>query len=236
MPLAKNLTRFAALAGVATIAACAPEIEGRLYMQDIGEVAETGKPVIIPAQLRIPESSEDDCNKGLAELAAKLGEITPLSDQGECVEVDNNQYSQFTMDLPMVTAGSTLDATYLAQLTIAKLDGPEGQGITLNLGMNRTLADVQDAIGRGEDSGFTMAQGDKEQPKFIFTFENDGRDPVSLMPNFVFVDDEPGLPGTGLVSLDRRDSVKIKFSDVISAYVANAQDFTFATIYPGTEK
>jgi hypothetical protein len=235
MLLTRNLARITALAGVALIAACAPEIEGRLYLQDIEEVASSGKPVIIPAQLRIPESSEDDCNKGLAELATKLAEITPLSDQGECVDVDNNQFSQFTMDLPIVTAESKLDATYLAQLTLAKVDGPAGSGISLNLGMNRSLKDVQDALGRGEDSGFTMNQSDKEQPKFIFTFENDGRDPVGLMPNFVFVDDEPGLPDAAKpISLDRRNSVKIIFSDVISAYVAKANSFAFATIYLGS--
>ncbi len=234
MSFAKTVFRLGALSGVALIVACAPEIEGRFYMQDIQDVAESGTPVIVPAQLRIPESSKDDCEKGLTDLALKLQNITPISDQGECVEVDNNQFSQFSLDLPIVTADSTLDKDYLVILTVDGGDGSPGTGITLNLKMNRTLEDVQNAIGRGEDSGIRLSSSEKEHPKFIFTFENDGHDPVGLMPDYVFLDDEPGLPDIKYaVSLDRRESVVITFSDVVAAHIAQARDFTFATVYPG---
>ncbi len=229
----KPVIGLAGLAGIALIAACAPEIEGRLYMLDIAEVARSGAPIIVPAELRIPESSEEECKKGLAKLAEKLKAITPLSNEGECVEVDNNQFSQFAMDLPLVTATSELDTSYLAVLTTARIEGPTGPGITLNFRMNRTLTEVQEAIGRGKNAGFSVTSGDEEQPKFIFTVENDMRDSVRLTPNYVFVDDKPGLPDReDAINLDRRESVKITFSDVIAAYIAEAKDFTFATVYP----
>lgn len=228
------LTRLTGLAGIALIAACAPELEGRLYMLDIAEVAETGETLTIPASLRIPESTEEECNKGLEELGRKLADITPVSGDGECVDVNNSQYSQFTIDLPIVRADAALEGSYLAVLTIAETSDDLGPGLTLTLGMSRSLEDVQDAIGRGEGNGFTLSADDREQPRFIFTFENDSRDPVALMPNFVFVNDAPGLPGAAEpLMLERRESVEIVFSDVMAAHIAAANAFAFATVYPG---
>ena len=228
--------RIAALGGVALIAACAPEFEGRLYMQDIVDVAASGETLIVPADLRIPESTEEECNKGLADLALKLGAITPLADDGECVEVDNSQFSQFTLDLPIATGSDGIDGDYLAELYVVGTGGPNAPGYELTLKLNRTLEDVQDAIGRGENSGFSVSTGDQDQPKFVFTFENDGRDPVTLKPNYVFLDDAPGLPDQAhTITLARRESVKIRFSDVVSAYVADANSFAFATVFAAAD-
>ena len=218
-----------ALAGLSLLAACAPEFEGRLYMQDVLDVAETGETVIVPAQLRIPEGSEKSCTDGLERLAGKLGDLTPLTDQGTCVEIDNSFFSQFTVDLPMVRNGVVPEQTYLAIVTVEPT--AEGTGYGLNFRLTSTLAEVQTAIGRGENTSFDLAWNADEQPKFTFTFENDGRDPATLTPNFVFVDDKPGLPdATHSVALDRRQSVIIRFSDVVAAHVSGANDFTFATV------
>ncbi|MBU1176519.1 MAG: hypothetical protein KKH72_14035 [Alphaproteobacteria bacterium] len=225
--------RFVGLAGIALIAACAPELEGRLYMQDVAEVAASGQTLVVPASLRIPESTAEECAKGLADLALKLGEITPISGEGECVELNNSQFSQFTVDLPLVTETGELAGAYLAVLTVTPITDDLGPGLALSLRMNRSLEDVQDAIGRGENSGFSISPDDKEQPRFIFAFENDSRDPVTLTPNFVFVNDAPGLPGVGdPIVLDRRQSAEIVFSDVVAAHVAAANAFTFAVVHP----
>ena len=228
MPASANLVRLAALGSVAFIAACAPEIEGRIYMLDVADVAKSGEAMIVPALLRIPETSEEECDKGLADLAKALGEITPLSDEGECVEVDNNQFSQFTLDLPIATDSASISGSYLAELLVTPGDGAQ---TVLSFKLNRTLEDVQDAIGRGESSGFSVSSSEQEQPKFIFTFENDGRNPVALTPNFVFLDDAPGLPDDAhTMVLERRDRVTIRFSDVVSAHIAKANSFAFATL------
>ena len=231
--LKSSLRLAAGLAGIVLIAACAPEIEGRLYLADIDEAAKGSDSVIITADLRIPESSEDECNKGLERLAAKLKAITPLADDGTCVEVDNNQFSQFAIDLPLAAEGVSLDTAYLAEMRVSPVSDAMGDGMALTLTMNRTLTDVQDAIGRGKDAGISITAGSDEQPKFVFTIENDLRDPVRLVANYVFVDDEPYLPGANEpITLNRRDSVEIRFSDVVAAHIAEAHGFSFATIYP----
>ncbi len=231
--LTTSLRLAAGVAGIALIAACAPEIEGRLYLADIDEVANGGDVIVMSADLRIPESSEDDCNDGLEKLAAKLGEITPLADDGACVEVDNNQFSQFAIDLPLLAEGASLDTAYLAEMRVSAVSDAMGDGTALTLIMNRTLTDVQDAIGRGKDAGMSITSGEDEQPKFIFTLENDMRDPIRLMANYAFIDDAPSLPGASSpITLDRRESVKIRFSDVVAAHIAEANGFAFATIYP----
>lgn len=228
--------RIAALGGAALIAACAPEIEGRLYMQDIVDVVSSGEMLVVPADLRIPESTEEECTKGLADLALKLGAITPLADTGTCVEVDNNQFSEFSLDLPIATSNAAVEDGYLAELRVAETGGPAAPAYELTLKLNRTLEDVQDAIGRSETSGFSVSTGDQDQPKFVFTFENDGHDPVALKPNYVFLDDAPGLPDDAhTVTLARRESVKIRFSDVVSAHIADANSFAFATVFTAAD-
>lgn len=231
--LATSLRLAVGVVGITLIAACAPEIEGRLNLADIVEVAGGGDPIIMSADLRIPESSEDDCNKGLEGLAEKLRAITPLADDGACVEVDNNQFSQFAIDLPLIAEGAGLDTVYLAEMRISGIVDAMGDGMALTLAMNRTLADVQDAIGRGKDAGLSITASEDEEPLFIFTIENDIRDPVRLVANYVFVDDEPNLPGASSpITLDRRDAVRIRFSDVVAAHIADAHEFSFVTIYP----
>lgn len=227
-----KLTRFAPL-GLIVLAACAPEVEADLYLQDFVEVADTGKTITVDARLRIPENTEDSCKEGVAELAGKLAAFTPLSDQGTCVEVDNNQFSEFTMEMPILPEG-TEDAGHLVVMHVARTEDDMGAGLALSVTLNRSMAEVQEAIGRSESSGFTISTGDNDQPKFIFNFQNDTRETAGLLPNYVFVDDEPGLPIAGnMVNLDRRDDVKIVLADVVAAHVAKANSYTFATVYPG---
>lgn len=231
-----KLAYFAPL-GLLALAACAPEIEANLYLQDIVEVADTGNGITIDAKLRIPENSEDSCKEGLAELTAKLATITPLKDEGECVASDGNQFSQFTLEMPVLPAG-TDDSTHLAVVHVARADGALGAGLALSLTLTRSLTEVQKALGREDTSGSSVSLGPiasgNDQPKFIFEFQNDTRDTAKLVPNYLFVDDKPGLPiDDDAQSLDRREEVKLVFADVVAAYLAEANTYTFATVYPG---
>jgi len=225
----RNMAPLALLA----LAACAPEVEGRLYLQDILEAVEGKEAVIVPVSLRIPESSEDECKTGLAALGESLAAITPVRGVGSCVESGGNQFSQFDLDMPLLGEGVADDGVHLFTLHVLPTTFNSDQAIILALELRDPIAEVQEAIGRGESGGFSVGGNDDEEPKFIFHFENDTRDPVGLMPNHVFVDGKPGLPmHEHSVSLDRRGSVTIKFSDVVSAYVKNANAYEFATIYP----
>ena len=150
----KQLFRLAALAGIAAIAACAPEIEGRLYLQDILEVADTNTPV---------DRSRRSCAfpKARRTSARRAWPISPPSSsrsprsqgEGACVEVDNNQFSQFDMDLPIVPPGATLDVGLSGGADRRQRRRRDRTGRRAQLGLSRALADVQDAIGRGADSG-----------------------------------------------------------------------------------
>lgn len=231
MTYSKFIARAGAGFALLLIAACAPEIEGRLYMRDIQDVIAHNEVLIVPAELRIPEMGEDKCDEGLANLTLKLGDITPISDTGKCIEIDNSWFSQFTLDLPIATNSDALEGAYLAEIIAARADTSPNAAIALTFTLNRALEDVQQAIGRGPDSGFNASADEDEYPRFIFTFENDASDPITIMPNYVFIDGEPGLPGIGEpISLARRESVMITFSDVVSAHIANAGSFTFAKV------
>lgn len=227
----KSGLRLAAVSAVALLAAgCAPEIETRLYMQDLLDALQAEAPLLVPATLRIPESSNDACLEELPVLVEQLTAITPLRDEGTCIEHDGSDFAVFTIDLPILHRGADTETDYLITVEIAEVEDGIGAGIALQLSLNQSVASVAEQLDR-EGSSPDDKTG---YPQITIAIDNDSRDPIGVMPNYVFVDGLPALPGMeSAVSLDRRASVEITFSDVVAGHVAQGRSALFATVYPG---
>ena len=69
---------------------------------------------------------------------------------------------------------------------------------------------------------------------FLLTLNNDTSESMDVTVNHVFLDGKSSLESDNMVSLDRRDTVKIQFSDVASSFVEQGNSYWFATVGPAS--
>jgi hypothetical protein len=218
-----NIKAIAALLALPLLAACAPQVESTIYLADVQKVIEDGKALETPALIRIPQSGEEDCKKGLDALIEKFKALAPTTGKGQCISKDGDQLAEIETVVQIVTADSTYDAANLFALEAGK---PDADGrISLSLHVLKPIDEIVKALAP-EDAPST----DFTPTKFIVRINNDGRDAIDLQPGEVFVDGEPHLMAGDPVSLQRRGEVEIRFSDVASAFAEKGNSYTFATI------
>jgi hypothetical protein len=215
---------IAATAAVLLLGACAPEVESSIYASDIEKVMQGKGALATPAVLRIPQSGEEECNKGLEALIANLEKLAPVTGKGKCIEQDGDQLAEIETSMVIARAGADVPEPNLFVLEVTE----QGSGSALTFRLLKPIDDIVKALAANSDE----LQADFDPARFIFTLENDGEDPWELLPNNVFVDGEPGLPELGPVTLERRKSVEIKLSDVASVHVERANGYTFASVGP----
>lgn len=220
--------KFAAvLLALPLLAACAPEIESSIYMQDVAKVASTGESLSVPAVLRVPQSSEEACLKGLAALIEKFKELAPVTSEGKCVEKNTgsstDQLAEIDTQMVIALPDGGFDAKNLFVLVVEPTDETS---YNLSFQLLKPIAEIVKLL--AADSNELTA--DFDPANFIFSLENDMEGDIQLLPNTIFVDGEPGLPELGPRSLARRDHVELVFSDVASAYVEKANSYRFATV------
>lgn len=217
-----RISVLAAGAALVLLAGCAPEIESGIYVSDVQKVIEGAGPVATPALLRVPQASEDDCKKGLANLIENLKALAPATGKGKCMEQNGDQLAEIETSMILVREGEEAPQPNLFVLEVGEL----GSGSSLTFRLLKPITEITEALAANSDE----MQVDFDPAKFIFRIENDAQGAYELWPNHVFVDGEPGLPDGGPISLDRRNSVEIRFSDVASVYVERANAYGFASI------
>jgi len=219
-----NAKTVAALVALPLLAACAPEIESTVYVQDVITVASEQESLSVPALLRIPQSSEESCLKGLPRLIENLKALAPVSGKGKCVEQEGDQLAEIETQMVITTAGVTFDPK---NLFVLETGVPNGDGsLSLEFRLTRTLDEIVKALAANSDE----LQADFDPARFIISVSNDSDGSVRLAGNHVFVDGEPHLLETEPLMLERRKSVEIVFSDVASEYVSAAKPYRFATV------
>lgn len=220
----------AALALPVLLAACAPEVESTIYLADIVKAAESGEAVSVPAVLRVPQGGEEDCKKGLNDLIAKLGTLAPVTGKGQCISKDQHgqgtQLAEIETELQVVAAGGDVADPNLFVLEVATTD--DGR-YDLTLKMLDHIDTVIKAL-----NAENAASVEFDPSFFLLTLNNDTSESMDIAVNHVFVDGKSSLEGEGTVSLDRRDTVKIQFSDVASSFVEQGNSYWFATIGPAS--
>ena len=220
----------AALALPVLLAACAPEVESTIYLADIVKAAESGEAVSVPAVLRVPQGGEEDCKKGLNDLITKLGTLAPVTGKGQCISKDQHgqgtQLAEIETELQIVAAGGDVADPNLFVLEVATTD--DGR-YDLTLKMLDHIDTVIKAL-----NAENAASVEFDPSFFLLTLNNDTSESMDIAVNHVFVDGKSSLEGEGTVALDRRDSVKIQFSDVASSFVEQGNSYWFATVGPAS--
>ncbi len=217
-----NLKTFAALAALPLLAACAPEIESAIYVQDVLTVVSGQKAVSVPATLRVPQSGQEDCVKGLPTLIENLKTLAPVTSQGKCIEKDGDQLAEIETEMVITVADAAFDAK---NLFILEVGAPQSDGsLPLRFQLTRTLDEIVEVLAANE------FQTEFDPARFILTVNNDSPGSVTLAGNQVFIDGEPHLPEMEPLTLERRKSVQVVFSDVASEYVSAANPYRFANI------
>ena len=209
------------------LAACAPEVESSIYLDDIATVVKSGEVMSVPALLRIPQSSAEACQKGLDKLIENLRTLAPTTGKGKCIEkstrTSTDQLAEVETVMVIATPGATFDQKNLLLLEVA----PQNETTyDLTFKLLKPIDEIVKVLATNSDE----LQADLDPARFIFILENDGASDVQLLPNHVFVDGTPGLPELGPQTLARRKDAEIVFSDVASAYVEKGNGYRFATV------
>jgi hypothetical protein len=214
---------LAALVALPLLAACAPELETTIYLSDVTRAA-GGEQVEIPALLRIPQTSEDECNKGLDGLIEKLRALSPVTGKGQCITKDGDNLAEVETSAYVIAEDASAPDPALVLIRVGE-DRNTG-GKDLRLVLTKSVPEITTALA----SDLSM-QTDFDPTRFIIELQNDTNAVASIYPDHVFVDGKPGFydPGNP-VSLDRRRSLEIKLSDVASDYVSAAGAYAFASV------
>jgi len=223
-------TLAAALALPVLLAACAPEVESTIYLADIVKAVESGEAVSVPAVLRVPQGGEDECKKGLGDLIEKLKTLAPVTGNGQCISKDQHgqgtQLAEIETELQIVAAGSDVAQPNLFVLEVATTD--DGR-YDLTLKMLEPIDKVITTL-----NAENAASVEFDPSFFLFTLNNDTSESMDVAVNHVFLDGKSSLESDNMVSLDRRDTVKIQFSDVASSFVEQGNSYWFATVGPAS--
>lgn len=224
-----NLKAVAALLALPFLAACAPEIESTVYLADVQAALDKGEAVSIPAVLRIPQSGEDDCKKGLAALVEKLRTLAPVTGKAQCISKDQHgsgtQLAEIETQVQIVPAGK--DAPQPNLFVIEARAGDAG-ATDLSFKMLKPIADVITALTPPDSM-----QTDFDPSFFILHLNNDLSGPAELRLGNVYVDDKPMVAeNLAPITLDRRGDVEIQLSDVASSWLEAGNSYLFATIIP----
>ena len=218
-----NLKAVATLLALPLLAACAPQVESTIYLTDVHKVLEDGQALATPALLRIPQSGEDDCKKGLADLVAKIATLTPVTGKGKCISKDGDQLAEIETSVQIVTPSSAIDPVNLFTLVAGAADA--NGNIPLSFHVLKSLDEIAKAIAPDDHTA-----SDFTPTKFILHINNDGRDAATLTPGEVFADGEPHLAGGDPVTIQRRTEVEIRLSDVAASFTEKGNNYVFATL------
>lgn len=209
------------------LAACAPELESSIYVADVVQAATSGEALSVPALLRVPQSSKEACEQGLARLIENLQTLAPSNGKGKCIEkstsTSTDQLAEIETEMVIASASASFDDKNLLLLEVKQQDETS---YDLSFRLLRPIDEITKVLATNSDE----LQAEFDTARFIFTLNNDSKGSIELLPNHVFVDGQPGLPELGPQTLERRRQVEIVFSDVASSYVEKGNSYRFATV------
>jgi hypothetical protein len=226
-----RLKLLAALSALPLLAACAPEIESTLYLEDVLAALSDSTVKQVPAVLRIPQSSEESCTKGLTALIEKLRPLAPVTGDGKCIEKSGDQLAELETQLNLVPEGVSDDTTSIFFVDIRPAAGAtaDAPSLSLSFRLGMSLDELTNALAADSDE----LTADFDPAQFIFTLNNDveGQN-VDVFPLQVFADRAPAMPGDPPITLGYRDETELVLSNVASEYVSRAKSYEFAIIAP----
>lgn len=220
-----KLKTLAALLVLPLLAACAPEIEATILVNDIEQAVTAGSSKSVPAILRVPQGSSDGCTENLQRLIDNLSTLAPVTGKGQCIEKDGDNLAEIETGMVIAAAGAPVDERSLFVLTATPNE--DDLVYTLTFGLTRTLDEVVKVL--ATDSNEIQAEFDPA--KFIFKLTNDADWAIYVRGQTVFFDGRLALPEMDPPTLQPQSSIEIVFSDVASVHAEAGNAYHFATLY-----
>lgn len=188
------------------LVACNFDISADLYMQDIIDAQELGETLYANATLAVEFSGdEEDRQQIVAILEEELNEVENIREE----EKDYSTYLVVDYKIPLI-AGEELEGIYSHPEVQNNIFTFAVTSNILNIVFNKARFDALDA------SLYDQFYQHLEFENFAMSLylQNDLRTPVDLTFYSVYANNEP-IPYQTTLTLDRRDEIEIKFSDVL---------------------
>jgi hypothetical protein len=212
-----------AVLALALLAACAPQVEATIPISAVSSVTAETKTFDTTLLLRIPQSSERDCNDSLKSVVVTLQTFTPIQGSGRCLDIEGDYFSEVETALAIMPVGGPVPPS---RLFILEVDATAPEGRKLSLRLTRRLEEIAKAI----NANYAEST-DLDPPDVVLHLRNDSAASIALLPNQSFVNGKPMIGGPAeITNVAAEASVSIRLSDVASRYLAEANAYRFATL------
>ena len=203
------------------LAACDFDVTADLYMQDVMDAQELGETLHINGTLSLEFSGDEEKQQQIVEiLQDELNDVKNVREE----ERSYSTYLVVDYKIPLITAEEVEDI-YNHPNVQDNIFTFAVSANTLNVAFNKPRFDRLDTLlydqfyQRLDFEDFTMS----------LRLQNDLREPVSVILYSVYANSVP-VPYSETFTLERRDEVEIKFSDVLRDSVTTLQDIETAGI------
>ncbi len=203
------------------LAACDFDVTADLYMQDIMDAQELDETLYINGTLSLEFSGDEEKQQQIVEiLQDELNDVKNVREE----ERSYSTYLVVDYKIPLITAEEVEDI-YNHPNVQDNIFTFAVSANTLNVAFNKPRFDRLDTLlydqfyQRLDFEDFTMS----------LRLQNDLREPVSVILYSVYANSVP-VPYSETFTLERRDEVEIKFSDVLRDSVTTLQDIETAGI------
>lgn len=197
------------------LAACSFDMTADLYMQDVMDAQELGETLFINGTLSLEFSGDEEERQQIVDiLQDELNDV-------ENVREEERSYSTYLVvdyKIPLIAAGDVQDI-YGHPDVQDNIFTFAVSANTLNVAFNKPRFDQLDTLLYDQ----FYEHLDFEDFTMSLHLQNDLRDPVEVTLYSVYANNAP-VPYSETFSLERRDEVEIRFSDVLRDSITSLQD------------
>lgn len=212
---------FLAICALAPLAACSPKLEADVYLSDIVEAASSSERFFVPLTLKIPQASDQTCIDNADALYDAVATAFEVKKKGLCIKEGFDNFSKFDLEVPIIPGedrqkpGFEFPAIYFV---VVDKQLEDAEVFSIGLGLADPMMSTVEAV-KAQNAAFRYASP-VDEPIIEISLQNDLRIPVEVSDLIAFVDSVPDVGGE-IYRLDRRETLEIKLSDVLSASIAS---------------
>jgi hypothetical protein len=188
------------------LSGCKVDSSYELYVGDLELVSETGEAELVNSTIRMEMPSQQTCNDKKSELMEIIRRYYEVTSEGVCVRDGFDDFLEFRSRTPVIVAGSQIPGNTPAAISVASTETSV-----------RVSAQIDNARFTQLERDMKTVHSSASIRLNIFDIElsNETRSAYEVRATASFVD---GVPYQDpIVTLERRDRVVFRMSDVFSA-------------------
>ena len=186
-------------------AGCKVDSAYELYVGDLEQVSQSGETEMANSTIRMEMSSEKQCNEDKAKVMDIVGRYYEVISEATCVRDRFDNFLEFRSRIPLIAAGSKIPGDSPAAISVGSTENAIRVGAQID---NARFTQLETDIKTLNSSASIRLNS------FDIELSNDTREGYEVYATTSFVD---GVPFQNpIVTLDRRDRVVFRMSDVFS--------------------